>query len=324
MSKYDLFVQSFDRFIHCGNCAPSGWYEYLMHTFQLPRGQDQLRKDQIQQFEATGYLAFSDVLDAGQIAQCREALSRITAQLSGYADSIYSPPGAGQGNHSGASFKRPGSRSMIQFKPGFDPAGKPPAEVEAMVRKFMWFCDEDPVFGEMVSPGGRLHAVVESLLGASPILFQEMALVKPARVGTEKPWHQDNAYFSVEPLEEIVGVWLALDEATTENGCMHVIPGGHLEGGFKHHHGSDCEIAPELLETHRSVAVPIPAGGALFFYGMLPHETPSNCSPHRRRALQFHFRGAGTRIIDKEAYDRLFIDRSGRPASCRAASRLGF
>lgn len=251
-------------------------------------------------------------------------MSRITAELSGGTESIYSPPRGGKGNLSGASFKRTHSRSMLQFEPGFDPEGKSVMEVEAMVRKFMWFCDEDPVFGEMVSSGSRLHAVVESLLGAAPILFQEMALVKPARVGTEKPWHQDNAYFSVEPLQEILGVWLALDDATPENGCMHVIPGGHLQSGFKHHHGSDCEIASELLDTDRAVAVPIPAGGALFFYGMLPHQTPPNRSPHRRRALQFHFRGAGTRIIDEEAYDRVFIDRSGTPASCRAASRLGF
>lgn len=115
-----------------------------------------------------------------------------------------------------------------------------------------------------------------------------------------------------------------LDDATPENGCMHVIPGGHLHGGVKHHHGTDCEIAPDLLETGRAEAVPIPAGGALFFYGMLPHETPPNRSPHRRRALQFHFRGAGTRIIDEEAYDRVFVDCTGAPASCRAASRLGF
>lgn len=137
-----------------------------MTTHQLLRCEDQLSKDQIQQFRTDGYLAFSDFLDAGQVARCREALSRITAELSGNADSIYSPPGAGKGNQSGASFKRPDSRSMIQFEPGFDPTGKPAAEVDPMVRKFMWFCDEDPVFGEMVSPGGRLRTVVESLLGA--------------------------------------------------------------------------------------------------------------------------------------------------------------
>ena len=97
-----------------------------------------------------------------------------------------------------------------------------------------------------------------------------------------------------------------------------------LNGGHKHHHGTDCEIDPRLLETERAIPVPVPAGGALFFYGMLPHGTPPNRLPHSRRALQFHFRGANTRIVDKEAYDRLFVNRDSVPASCRAASRLGF
>jgi hypothetical protein len=100
------------------------WKGNFMHTPQLTSCQDQLSRDQIQQFQTTGYLAFSDVLDAGQVARCRKALSRITAELSGGADSIYSPPGAGKGNNSGACFKRPDSRSMIQFEPGFDPTGK--------------------------------------------------------------------------------------------------------------------------------------------------------------------------------------------------------
>ena len=128
----------------------------------------------------------------------------------------------------------------------------------------------------------------------------------------------------MEPLDAILGVWIALDDAGPENGCMHVIPGGHREGGFKHHHGSDCEINPELLDVSQATAVPVRAGGAMFFYGMLPHETPPNRSAHRRRALQFHFRGAGTRIVDEEAYDRLFVDSCGFPASCRAASKAGF
>jgi len=62
----------------------------------------------------------------------------------------------------------------------------------------------------------------------------------------------------------------------------------------------------------------------MFFQGMLPHETPPNTSAQRRRALQFHFRGAETQIVDEAAYDTLFIDRLGRAESCRAASKAGF
>jgi phytanoyl-CoA hydroxylase len=105
---------------------------------------------------------------------------------------------------------------------------------------------------------------------------------------------------------------------------MHVIPGGHAAGGFRHHHGADCEIDPALLELDRVRPVPIPAGGAMFFHGMLPHETPPNRSADLRRALQFHFRGAETQMVDDGAYDALFVDQQGNAASCRSASKHGF
>jgi len=289
----------------------------------LPVCPNRLHHDQKEQFLHQGYLAFSQVLSAAEVATARDLMRQLTQSLCQSPESLYSPSVAKSSKaFSGASYKRPDSPSFLQLEPGFDPEGKSLEELDASVRKYMWFCDEAPLFRQMVSPGSRLHGIVEGLLGPEPVLFQEMALVKPAYVGSEKPWHQDNAYFSVTPLEAVIGVWLALDDATVENGCMHVIPGGQ-HNGYRHHHGTDCEIAPALLEIDRAIPVPIPAGGALFFYGMLPHQTPPNRSPQRRRALQFHFRGAATRILDEAQYDRLFIDRTGTAASCRAASRWG-
>ena len=284
-----------------------------------------LSNDQIMQYGTEGYLAFADVLTPSEVGQSRQALERTARELLESKDTQFTPPRFGKNEiHTGAWYQRPDSRSMMQLEPGFDPTGKAFKEIDGQVRKFMWFCSEDEVFQRLVSPGSRLHAVVSSLIGAHPILFQEMALLKPAFVGSEKPWHQDNAYFSVSPLNQVIGVWIALDDAGVENGCMHVIPSGHTEGAFKHHHGMDCEIDPELLTLERVRPVPIPAGGAMFFHGMIPHETPPNCSAQPRRALQFHFRGAGTQIVDDAAYDALFIDRLGAAASCRAASNPGF
>jgi hypothetical protein len=291
----------------------------------LPICPEKLANEQIQQYRTEGYLAFSDVLTTLELEQCRQALERTARELVETKNGRYTPPGPGKhDNRKGACYQRANRASLIQLEPGFDPAGRTPDEIAGNVRKFMWFCSEDEVFQRLVSPGSRLHGVVSSLIGSKPILFQEMALVKPPFIGSEKPWHQDNAYFSVAPLEQVIGVWIALDDAGVENGCMHVIPGGHLEGGFRHHHGTDCEIDPGLLKLDHVRPVPVPAGGAMFFYGMTPHETPPNRSPHRRRALQFHFRGAKTQIVDNAAYDALFIDQLGAPASCRAASQSGF
>ena len=132
-------------------------------------------------------------------------------------------------------------------------------------------------------------AVVATLLGDRPILFQDMALLKPPGGGREKPWHQDNAYFHLVPGTPIVGVWIALDEATLDNGCMRVIPGSHREGPVRHAFLRDLQICDGEVPVERGVGVPLPAGGLMFFDGLLQHGTPANLSGSRRRAVQFHY-----------------------------------
>ena len=61
------------------------------------------------------------------------------------------------------------------------------------------------------------------------ILTAERALAKPPFIGSEKPWHQDNAYFNWRPLEKVATAWLALDDATPENGCVWARAGSHRE-----------------------------------------------------------------------------------------------
>ena len=68
-----------------------------------------------------------------------------------------------------------------------------------------------------------------------------------------------------------------------------------------------------------AVPVELRAGGALFFAGMLPHMTPPNTSPDRRRALQFHYRSATSQIVNQAEYDRVYAEADGTPASCAAA-----
>ena len=92
-----------------------------------------------------------------------------------------------------------------------------------------------------------------------------MALHKPALIGSEKPWHQDNAYFKYAPLEKVVGFWMALDDADRTNGCMHVLPGWHRRGGLRHVHEEDCKILPERVKAEEAVPVELNAGGAMFF-----------------------------------------------------------
>ena len=161
----------------------------------------------------------------------------------------------------------------------------------------------------------RLIALMTRLVGDTPELFQDQALLKPPLIGREKPWHQDNAYFNVPPETTVVGVWIALDEATPENGCMYVIPGSHRAGPVVHFKRRDWQICDTDVAADDAWTVPLKPGGCLIFHGLLHHGTPPSRSPQRRRALQFHYKPASAAQIAPE--QRLAVFGSeGKDVTC--------
>ena len=83
------------------------------------------------------------------------------------------------------------------------------------------------------------------------------------------------------------------------------------------------QIVEGRLDTTSAIPVELPPGGAMFFSGMLPHQTPPNSSPQRRRAIQFHFHSKTARALPREEFDAVFVDEDGAPASCHAAEKPG-
>ncbi len=183
------------------------------------------------------------------------------------------------------------------------------------VRKLMSFTTLDRRLSTIAHHPGVLRTV-RALIGSSEVvLLQDMALLKPPGGGREKPWHQDKAFFNIDLDAPIIGVWIALDDATFENGCMHVVPGSHREGPVPHFARRDWQICDHDVATARDVAVPLPAGGLLFFDGLIHHGTPTNRTDTRRRALQFHFVDRDAVRITEE--DRLAVfGLEGRGAEC--------
>jgi phytanoyl-CoA hydroxylase len=168
------------------------------------------------------------------------------------------------------------------------------AERRLALRKLVLFVDHEPRLHDLAFDPDTLAVVSRLIGGKKPYMFQDMALSKPPLKGREKPWHQDSAYFNIPPDTPVIGIWIALDEATTENGCMHLLSGGHHLGPVLHFQRRDWQICDK--DTHRMhdsehpvAAVPLPVGGCLFFSGMLPHGTPHNHTDMHRRALQFHY-----------------------------------
>jgi phytanoyl-CoA hydroxylase len=171
-------------------------------------------------------------------------------------------------------------------------------------RKLTVFVASDPRLQDIAAHPAMLEIVSRLMGGADPVLLQEMALLKPPG-GREKPWHQDRAYFNVHRDDPIVGVWVALDEATPENGCMRLWPGRHRGGPITHFQRRDWQLCDRDVTGTGRLAVPLKPGGVLFFHPLLPHGTPHNGTDQRRWAIQFHYHPKEARITEDE--ERLAI-----------------
>jgi phytanoyl-CoA hydroxylase len=207
--------------------------------------------------------------------------------------------------------------SVFGFQPGQQGDGLPPVDPKLRaryVRKFMSFVGMAPELTRL-SKQPSLMAIVTRLLGGQPPeMFQDMALVKPGG-GREKPWHQDHAYFNVALDTPIVGVWIPMGEVTPENGCMHMLAGGHRAGPRIHFKRRDWQICDSDIDARGRVAVPMAPGDVLLFDGKLPHGTPTNRTDEHRWAVQYHYRPGTAVLTDDE--DRLAAFGSeGRDVSC--------
>ena len=149
--------------------------------------------------------------------------------------------------------------------------------------------------------------IAESLIGSNIQLFHDQALYKPARHGGEVPWHQDNGYWRCTP-SNLVSIWMALDDADEENGCMNVSPGSHLEGAPDHDRAiSEKGELPALLrasvDENRRAPVPVKAGYAMVHHCLMLHQTNPNRSHRGRRAMVIHYMPTGTRNGKGEVMD---------------------
>ena len=178
-------------------------------------------------------------------------------------------------------------------------------ERRVAVRKLMSFTAYDERL-KIMAEDPDLLGVVAQLLGSEPHLFQEMALLKPPRIGREKPWHQDCAFFNIPFGTPVVAAWIALDEATAENGALHVIPGSNRQGPVEHFKRRDWQICDSEVDLAGDVVVPLKPGGVLFWHGLTHHGSPGNRTELRRRALQFHYRPRGVNETSTEERMQIF------------------
>lgn len=84
----------------------------------------------------------------------------------------------------------------------------------------------DDAFWVRLVTDNRLLDIAELFLGPNIANFTAHYICKPPYTGKAVLWHQDGAYWNLQPMEAVT-LWLAMDYSGPENGCLRMIPGSH-------------------------------------------------------------------------------------------------
>ena len=155
--------------------------------------------------------------------------------------------------------------------------------------------DRDVVF-ETFSHGPALAALAAELGLLRPQVWQSQLIFKQPHIGGEVGWHQDASFFVTEPLT-VTTFWFALEDATLDNGCLWVEPGGHRGARGVLRERYVCEqgrLRMDSLDTtpwpemQAALALPVLAGTLVVLHGLLPHCSAPNRSAQSRLAYTLH------------------------------------
>ena len=159
------------------------------------------------------------------------------------------------------------------------------------VRLSLWNHPGDEIYG-MFARSDRMVNKAEELLGDEVYHYHSKMILKDPKIGGAWTWHQDYGYWYQNGLlyPDLVSVFIAVDKATRENGCLQVIRGSHKMGRIDHiltgdQAGADMERVNACLERLELVYCEMEPGDAVFFHANLLHRSDQNRSEHSRWSM---------------------------------------
>jgi ectoine hydroxylase-related dioxygenase (phytanoyl-CoA dioxygenase family) len=147
--------------------------------------------------------------------------------------------------------------------------------------------------------------MVGQVIGPDFALWNSSFFAKPAGNGKRTPWHQDGEYWPIRPLATCT-VWIAIDAATPENGCLRVIKGSHKDRSLRKHHTVDApdvtlnqELDPDAYDESQAVDLVLAPGQISLHDVFLLHGSEANTSEKSRRGMTLHFMPT-TSVFDRQ------------------------
>jgi len=228
-----------------------------------------LSPEQVRFYETNGYLKGIRVLEERQLQCLRDRLEQMVADDFPRRSELIGLTAA-----AGGASK---NQQMIYFQGA-------------------WFVDD--AFHDLLF-NAEMTVPLSQLLGTNRVRFwHDQLFYKPARHGGVVAWHQDYSYWTRTVPVGHITCFVALDDTTLENGCVHVVPGSHrwnllptvkLTGGMEDMEAIKQVLSPEQLAQFKPVPMMLKAGEASFHHCLTLHGSYPNTSPNPRRGVVLNF-----------------------------------
>jgi phytanoyl-CoA hydroxylase len=253
-----------------------------------------LTTNELERFHHDGYLKFRQVVSDDQIEAMRSALDRVIAEELAREDDKGLPP---------------------EFRYGHDRKGQDAATSgrgPRAIHQFVNIWKVCPEYRETIH-NPNITGAIRDLMGAPRArLWHDQVISKPPGDNEKFAFHHDFFFWPMDR-PRLITCWLALDDATVENGCMHVVPGSHRDPRYQ---PVGCDLSEDIhlspaprgpgepgslyqevrtWDADRATPVELKAGECMFHHCLNYHMTPKNVSSRPRRGFVMIYMPDGTR-----------------------------
>ena len=221
-----------------------------------------LTNDQVESFHDTGWIVVEDLLDPATIVDLTADLDTIEEEAAAFVRT------------------QPDSRLLISESGAITFAPHVVARSDA---------------ARHLSRSQPITDLCHDLLGPDVRLYWDQLVYKHPDKPREFPWHQDNGYAYVEP-QQYLTVWLALTDATIDNGCPWVAKAEHTHGTLEHRYvhplGMSC-----FDDRPDAIPATVASGGAVLFSSLTPHRTGPNTTGSTRKTYILQYAPDGAEVL---------------------------
>ncbi|KAI7795888.1 phytanoyl-CoA dioxygenase domain-containing protein 1 [Triplophysa rosa] len=260
-----------------------------------------LTEQDVQKYREEGYLVLECFLSPEECDALRERMSEIVERMDvpAHCRTQFSTDHDEQLKSQGNAdyFITSGDKIRYFFEKGvFDDKGEFIVPRERSLNKIGHALHAyEPLF-KSITHSSKVQNLAQKLELINPVILQSMYIFKQPGIGGEVTPHQDATFLYTEPLGRVMGMWIALEDATVDNGCLWFTPGSHKNGISRRMVRTPKGMFPltdfigreQAHDNKLFVPAPVKKGGAILIHGEVVHRSAENTSDRSRHVYTFH------------------------------------